>query len=100
MAKFTTHEAGYDCIWVRRSINGICHGLCRTTVTSLMKILKADMGIATMPVGAYLDPSTAVPSYLELSRTHGCMHDAIICPQLSVFFDANEMYGLPSIDLV
>ena len=64
-----------------------------TGVTKLMQLLTADMGIATTLVGAYLDPSTALPLYLELARAHGCLHDAVRTPQLCVFFDANEMYG-------
>ena len=62
-------------------------------MTNLMQLLTADMGIATTPVGAYLDPSTALPLYSELARPHGCLHDAVRTPQLCVFFDANEMYG-------
>ena len=62
-------------------------------MTKLMQLLTADMGIATTPVGAYLDPSTALPLYLELARAHGCLHDAVRTPQLCFFFDANEMYG-------
>ena len=62
-------------------------------MTNLMQLLTADMGIATTPVGAYPDQSTALPLYLELARTHRCLHDAVRTPQLCVFFDANEMYG-------
>ena len=62
-------------------------------MTKLMQLFTADMGIATTPVGAYLDPSTALPLYLELARAHGCLHDAVRTPQLCVFSDANEMYG-------
>ena len=62
-------------------------------MTKLMQLLTADMGIATTPVGAYLDPSTALPLYLELARAHGCLHDAVRTPQLCVFFDATEIYG-------
>ena len=54
-------------------------------MTKLMQLLTADMGIATTPVGAYLDPSTALPLYLELARAHGCLHDAVRTPQLCVF---------------
>ena len=62
-------------------------------MTNLMQLLTANMGIATTPVGVYLDPSTALPLYLELARAHGCLLDAVRTPQLCVFFDANEMYG-------
>ena len=59
-------------------------------MTKLMQLLTADMGIATTPVGAYLDPSTALPLYLELARAHGCLHDAIRTPQLCSLFETNE----------
>ena len=62
-------------------------------MTKPMQLLTAYLGIATTPVGAYLDPCTALPLYLELARAHGCLHDAFRTPQLCVFFDANEMYG-------
>ena len=60
-------------------------------MTKLMQLLTADMGIATTPVGAYLDPSTAL--YLKLARAHGCLHYAVRTPQLFVSFDAKKMYG-------
>ena len=93
IGKFTTHDTWEDFIRARRNNDGNGQGVYRTGVTKLMQLLTADMGIATTPVGAYLDPSTALPLYLELPRAHGCLHDAVRGPQLCVFFDANEMYG-------
>ena len=61
-------------------------------MTNHMQLFTAYMGVGTTPVGAYLDPSTALPLYLELATAHGCLHDTVRTPQLCVFFDANEMY--------
>ena len=58
-AKFTTHDIRKDFIRARRNNDCNRQGVHRTGVTSLMQLLTADMGIATTPVGAYLDPSTA-----------------------------------------
>ena len=91
--KFTTDDTWEDFIRARRNNDGNGQAVYRTGVTKLMQLLTADMGIATTPVGAYLDPSTALPLYLEPARAHGCLHDAVRAPQLCVFFDANEMYG-------
>ena len=93
MAKFTTHDTWEDFIRARRNNDGNGQGVCRTGVTNLMQLLKADIGIATTPVGAYVEPSTGLPLYLELDTTHRCLHAAVRTPQLYVFFDANEMYG-------
>ena len=93
IAKCTTHDTWEDFIRARRNNDGNGQGVYRTGVTKLMQLLTADMGIATTPVGAYLDLSTALSLYLELARAHGCLHDAVRTPQLCVFFDANEMYG-------
>ena len=93
IAKFTTNDTWEDFIRARRNNDGNGQGVYRTGVTNLMQLLTADMRIATTPVGAYLDPSTALPLYLELARAHGCLHDAVGTPQLCVFFNANEMYG-------
>ena len=93
MAKFTSHDTLEDFIRACRNDNSNGQGVCRAGVTDLIQLFTADMGIATTPVGAYLDPSTALPVYLQLASGHGCLYDAIRTPQLCVFFDANEMYG-------
>ena len=93
LAKFTPHDTWEDFIRARRNNDGNSQGVYRTGVTNLMQLLTADMGIATTPVGAYLDPGTAPPPYFELARAHGCLHDAVRTPQLCILFDANEMYG-------
>ena len=61
IANFTTHDTWEDFIRARRKSDGNGQGVYRTGVTRLMQLLTADMGIATTPVGAYLDPSTALP---------------------------------------
>ena len=93
IAKFTTHDRCEDFIRARGNNDGNGQGVYRTGVSKLMQLLTADMGIATTPVSAYLDQSTALPLYLEFARAHGCLHDAVRTPQLCVYFDANEMYG-------
>ena len=93
IAKFTTHNPREDFIRARRNNDGNRQGVYRTGVTKLMQLLTADVAIATTPVRAYLDPSTALSLYLELARAHCCLHDAVRTPQLCVFFDDNEMYG-------
>ena len=60
IAKFTIHDTWEYLIRARRNNDGNGQGLYRTGVTKLMQLLTADMGIATSPVGAYLDPSTAL----------------------------------------
>ena len=88
IAKFTTHDTWEDFIRARRNNDGNGQGVYRTGVTKLMQLLTAELGIATTPVAAYLDPSTALPLFLELARAHGCLHDAVGTPQLCVSFDA------------
>ena len=92
MAKFTTHDTWEDFIRGRRNNDGNGQAVYRIGVTNLMQLFTAYMGVATTPLGAYLDPSTALPLYPDLARAHGCLHDAVRTPQLCVFFDANEMY--------
>ena len=93
ISEFTTHDTREHFIRARRKNDGNGQGVYRTGVTNLMQLLTPDMGIATTPVGAYLDPSTTHPLYWELARAHGCLHDAVRTPQLCVYFDANEIDG-------
>ena len=69
IVKFTTHDTWEDFIRARRNNDGNGQGVYRTGVTKLMQLLTADMGIATTPVGAYLDPSDRPSTVFEARKS-------------------------------
>ena len=78
------------------------YGLYRSAATALEKEIALEMGlsIATSPQGAFVDPSVAIPTYLQLCETSKVSLEGTYPRALLVFLDAKEMYDRREVQLL